>query len=207
MRAYKFLESRFALESIQKRRLKISQIADLNDPFELFPFELTDKLWRQTLKESKEELSRNRGILCFSAEWSDPVIWAHYSSKHTGICIGFEIPDELTRKVTYVRRRLRCPNTFAEFDMEKMLFTKFHNWSYEKEIRVWANLEDKEGEFYFASIDGETLKIIEVIAGARCTVSKASILESLGELSSSTNVIKARPGFKRFEIVVDRRGF
>jgi hypothetical protein len=52
-------------------------------------------------------------LLCFSADWSHPLIWAHYSDKHRGLCLGFEIPSEVakakTRSVTYIPAALTFP--------------------------------------------------------------------------------------------------
>jgi hypothetical protein len=109
MRAYKFLNEHFGLKSLSERRLKISTLADLNDPFELLPYEMSDRNRRRALRETRDELARRRGMLCFSADWIDPVIWAHYSDKHRGLCLGFEIPDEQCKKIQYVSKRLTLP--------------------------------------------------------------------------------------------------
>jgi hypothetical protein len=42
MRAHKFLDKHFGLKSLYERRLKHSQIHELNDPFELAPYDLTE---------------------------------------------------------------------------------------------------------------------------------------------------------------------
>jgi len=42
MRVYKFLTSEFAMKDIWEPRIKISEINDLNDPFELIPCDLSD---------------------------------------------------------------------------------------------------------------------------------------------------------------------
>jgi hypothetical protein len=42
MRVYKFLTSEYAIKDIWERKLKISEISDLNDPFELIPCDLSD---------------------------------------------------------------------------------------------------------------------------------------------------------------------
>ncbi len=84
MRAYKFLDKQFGLKSLYERRLKQSRIHGLNDPFELTPYDLTDPQLRQAFLKTRDDM-KERGMLCFSAEWSDPVIWAHYSDKHRGL--------------------------------------------------------------------------------------------------------------------------
>jgi hypothetical protein len=94
MLAYKFLDEHFGLKSLSEKRLKISTLSDLNDPFELLPYEVVDRNLRRVLRGIRDKWMRTHGILCFSADWRDPVIWAHYSDKHRGLCLGFEIPDE-----------------------------------------------------------------------------------------------------------------
>jgi len=206
MVAYKFLNEHFGLKSLSERRLKISTLGDLNDPFELLPYEMSDRNLRRVLRETRDEATRRRGILCFSADWIDPVIWAHYSDKHKGLCLGFEIPDEHCKKIKYVSQRLTLPACPTLADADALLFTKYINWRYEQEIRVWAALNEKEDGLYF-SYFGEALRLIKVIAGARCTLLESEVAQALGPLTENVGVIRARAGFRKFEIVKDRRGF
>lgn len=206
MRAYKFLDRHFGLKSLRERRLKISTLNDLNDPFELLPYKLSKRNYRNALRATRRELATLRGILCFSADWRDPVIWAHYSDKHRGICLGFEIPSGLCKRINCVPRRLPFPAIPDIPDAETMLFTKFSNWAYEQEIRVWAALNDNEDGLYYAPF-GEMLTLATVIGGARCSLSLAEVREALGPLGEHVTVIKARAGFERFEIVKDKRGW
>jgi hypothetical protein len=50
MRLYKFLDKHRALTSIRERRLKIARLTGLNDPFEILPFDFSDRVsnlaWR-----------------------------------------------------------------------------------------------------------------------------------------------------------------
>ena len=53
MRAYKFLNAEFGLESLKEKRLKISTIHELNDPFELQPFKVpSSPRLREAIKEN-----------------------------------------------------------------------------------------------------------------------------------------------------------
>lgn len=205
MRVFKFLSSEFALKSLHEKRLKISSIHDLNDPFELLPFDLSNKEERRALHRARNVLTADKGLLCFSASWRDPVIWAHYSDKHRGLCLGFEVPDATAKIVTYLPERLPFPVKPLNIGhSETMLFTKFINWEYEKEMRVWAELKDEENGLYFKDF-GPDLQLLEVIAGAECEISAATITCALKPLAG-INLIKARAGFKEFEIVTDKRG-
>jgi hypothetical protein len=206
MRVYRFLDEKFGLRSLSEKRLKISTLDDLNDPFELLPYEMADRSRRIALRRARGELAKDRGVLCFSADWRDPVIWAHYSDKHKGLCLGFEIPDDCCQRVTYVPRRLVFPAKPTLADANAMLFTKYVNWQYGQEIRVWVALNESEHGLYFADF-GEKLRLTRVIAGARCRLSETEILEALKPTADGVALVKARAGFKGFEIVKDKRGF
>jgi len=62
MRAYKFLDAHFGLKSLYERRLKPSRISDLNDPFELVPYDLTDPVFRQTFLQTRDQMDEDRGV-------------------------------------------------------------------------------------------------------------------------------------------------
>lgn len=208
MRAYRFLDAHFGLKSLYEKRLKISRIDDLNDPFEFSPFDLSDPNQRLAVRLTRKEIGRKCGVLCFSAAWKNPVIWAHYGDRHRGLCLGFEIPDErdVGRKVEYVAEKLSLPEPPTFADAQAMIFTKFKDWAYEEEIRVWVQLNDEEDGLFYSDFT-DTLQLKEVIAGANCTVPRPAIERALGHQATSISIIKARAGFTKFEVVVDQRGF
>lgn len=204
-RVYKFLDAKFGMKTLSEKRLKISTLDDLNDPFELLPFGMADKTNRIALNQARKIWGTEHGILCFSASWHDPVVWAHYSDKHRGLCLGFEIPEEVGTEVRYISERLLLPQKLAPDDATAWVFTKYENWSYEQEIRCCARLDEPSDGLYFMAF-GETLKLVEVIVGARCDLTEQMVSEVLRPFWN-VPIIKARAGFSRFEIVEDRRGF
>jgi len=124
MRLYKFLTAEFGMKSLREKRLKISIFDDLNDPFELLPYEMK-RGFRLNLISVIMDFASTQGMVCFSSNWKDPVIWAHYSDKHKGLCLGFEVPERLGRKVRYVKRRLSIPA--LRVLSNELFFTKFVN--------------------------------------------------------------------------------
>jgi len=206
MRVYKFLDAHFGLKSLYEKRLKISRIHDLNDPFELLPFKLSVREHRLATVQEKRRLATNRGVLCFSAGWDDPVVWAHYSDKHRGICLGFEVPDAYCDRVKYVSKRLPFPKTATDEVADAWLFTKYRNWQYEQEIRIMAPLGLAEGGLYFRDFDA-ALRLVKIIAGAQCTIPQTALRRALGNLANQTQVVKARAAFNSFKIVKNQRGF
>jgi hypothetical protein len=106
VRVYHFVNEVFGIEDLQKRRLKIATINDLNDPCELFAVHFGNPAVRRAFRKMKEEFSKERGLLCFSRDWRNPVQWSHYAHGHRGLCFGFDVPDQTVAPVTYSDRRI-----------------------------------------------------------------------------------------------------
>ena len=205
MRVYHFLSAQHALDNIRRRRIKIATFETLNDPFELWAVSLPDKQIRKALRNWKNTMSRNYGLLCFSRSWHTPVLWSHYADRHRGIALGFEVSDELLRNVEYVKARPPF-KTVTQRTMEKLLFTKFSDWGYEEELRIFTRLEERDlaSNLFFAEFNDD-VALREVICGPLCEVSKSLIADALGDLAD-VKVIKARLAFRTFRVVADRRG-
>jgi len=101
MRAYYLTGSQFAVSNLALRRIKIARFADLNDPFELLGVDIGNKEHRSAFRATKDQLNESKGLICFSKSWSSPLMWGHYAEKHTGICLGFDVPDKLFEPVIY----------------------------------------------------------------------------------------------------------
>jgi hypothetical protein len=208
MRVYKFLSCKYGLRALREQRLKISEVRSLNDPFELLPFDLSDPEHRKWVFASRDEIGRNHGLLCFSRHWHNPVLWAHYAESHKGLCLGFDVPDG-QQAVEYVKGPVQLTHVgpFVSPDIaNKMLFTKYEHWQYEEEIRLWAKLDQKSGDYYFHDFDDD-LQLKEVIAGAGNRVSEGKIVKALGTNVNGIRILKARLAFNAFRVVEDETGF
>src|SRR5262245_2779152 len=89
MLVHHLLSAENALSDISLRRIRISRIRDLNDPFELLAGRSDDKWLRKILSDYAANFNRTNGLLCFSKNWGNPVLWSHYASKHRGMCLTF----------------------------------------------------------------------------------------------------------------------
>jgi hypothetical protein len=51
------------------------------------PFELSGSRWSDPQVDSvlTDYTSATVGALCFSTNWSNPLLWSHYAEKHSGI--------------------------------------------------------------------------------------------------------------------------
>jgi hypothetical protein len=205
MRLYKFLTSQYALQDIREHRIKISGIHDLNDPFELIPCDLSDPDKREALLNMRDELGGNRGLVCLARGWTNPVLWAHYSDKHRGMCLGFDVRDGVALQVKYSGKRIPWQEPDLEF-MQQILWTKFEGWQYENEVRIYATRDEEEGGIYFKDF-GDDFKLREVILGHRCCVERTEISAALASYPEPVDVIKACLSYTSFDVVEDVRWF
>jgi hypothetical protein len=205
MRVYHFINEEFGLKDIRERRLKISRIMELNDPFEFFGVELTDKEFRKAMRSAKESVAANTGIICFSGNWKNPVQWAHYADKHKGLCLGFDIDPIHLKKVEYSEDRIPHANSMTEELVFKLLRTKYAHWAYEEEYRVFVELKEDEGGIYYTDFEGN-MELKQVIVGANSTVTRDQLASALGSLYSKVETFKVRPELQNFEMVKNQNG-
>lgn len=212
MRLYYMTRAETALEHIlPERRMKLSLFDELNDPFELLAHAIGEQNMRRAVRAMQAHFTKHWGLICFSDNWRSPVMWAHYADKHHGICLGFDLPDDPPkhRRVDYNPKRLRfvldhtkrLGGLDATF-IEAMCFTKASEWSYEREYRVLAKLEERDPSSGFYYVDfGPDLKLAEVILGHRNTMPVGQVAKTVGRYSHPVTVIKARAAFEEFAIV------
>src|ERR1035441_3016297 len=94
---YHFTSADHALDDLRNRRLKIAQFDDLNDPFELRSVDLSGAGHAAALDQFKAETARDYGLLCFSEEWNNILLWSHYADQHRGVCLGFDVSGSSDR--------------------------------------------------------------------------------------------------------------
>jgi hypothetical protein len=216
MRLYYFTTAKYGLENIRLRRLKIARIDDLNDPFEFLQIATRNPRIRGQYQFFKRSLGAYMGLLCFSADWRSPVQWSHYAEKHRGICLGFDISASAgATPITYVEEmidpKLNVMKEFgpeAEKHMRDLLTLKFKHWEYERERRIFLQLDksDQDGENYFFSFaEDREVRLRRVIVGARSQVSREQVQEALGGLSAKVTAFKGRLAFHKFEVVRQKK--
>ena len=217
MRLYHFVNEQHGLDNIRQRRIKIATFQELNDPFELMGINCSEELIRDSFMHIKAELSKSKGILCFSRRWSNPVMWSHYADRHKGLCLGFDVPDDtdIFRRVSYTSKRIiseidklqwaaDAPDPAFNY-IKQLLFTKFSHWKYEQEVRGYKTLEEKDpiSRLFFANFSDE-LKLREIIVGAYSSISRETVNEALGSMTTEVRIIKACLALQTFKVVGQR---
>jgi hypothetical protein len=176
-RVYKFRSAKFGLLDLKDRRLKLSTLDDLNDPFDLCSLDITDPAIERALNAYIVQFKRTTGLLCFSRNWDNLLLWSHYANSHTGLCLGFDIPggpdsNGYDMNVHYQPNLLKIRRQEdVNYDLaNRLLRTKHESWSYEQELRMFVRLNDPPDAnglrwLYF----GPQLELKEVIVGAQCS--------------------------------------
>ena len=232
MRVYKYLSAEFAIRDLADHRIKISEFADMNDPFELLGVKLSEPTRYEG--SSAAEIERvlrqhcqlSYGALCFSKSPSNPLLWSHYADKHRGICLGFDVaPGVRIGDPNYVQSQQEADSDVliegfpsshlsegeaaidpkfqeAEQIIMRLLLTKFKDWEYEDELRLIARKKAREGEHYFCNFDAE-LKPCEVRIGVRCSEPRSRIEEAVKDYSEPIRIVKTRLDPENFQVVED----
>lgn len=198
MEVYRYLEARYAMAALENKELKVGVIHELNDPFDCWPsitIDVETRAFFDTQESTKtllESWTKNIGIMCFAetSTITDPVMWAHYGSKHEGVAIKYFFNDEKLHHVEYddVRPSIDAVNILfhdskTATENQHIILNAFRlkapNWAYEKEKRYILHLSEctPRNGMYFAPIPKEAVK--QVVLGAKCTISPNYIFNTL----------------------------
>ncbi|MDD5289817.1 MAG: DUF2971 domain-containing protein [Patescibacteria group bacterium] len=202
---YHFLSSKNAIDDLEQKRIKISLIDELNDPFELLPYlRYKEAKKRKTYHNIRKIVSKKYGLLCFSKKWEEPLLWGHYADKHRGIAIGFEILKDKILRVKYntVPKRIEFELTKNQEKNIKLFLdlakTKYKVWSYEEEYRILVELNNRNDGHYFIQF-GDRLKVKEIVLGCNFDKKKYKKIKKLANRLHA-KVIPTRQGWEDYKI-------
>jgi hypothetical protein len=224
---YRYLSLDHGLDTLQKERIKVGRLEDLNDPFDCFPRLINispitdgddaDSHARRFLRRYTSQL----GVLCYSAKLADPVIWSQYSDAHKGIALGFDYPpgnasspiqyqdERIELDVMELNRANESKNSAALMEILRKAFSvKALSWRYEEEYRRFITLDRLFlcGRNYFELMPWFNLK--EVIIGARSPIERCDMIRCLEgraneNVSQKIIVKKARMSPTKHEMLIE----
>ncbi|WP_157687193.1 DUF2971 domain-containing protein [Burkholderia lata] len=209
MRLYYLTAQRWAEKILQEQRFKLSTIHEANDPFELLGASIGAAKARRAYKALHAHWAQSIGMLCTTKSWDNPVMWAHYGDRHRGICLGFDVVDAEIHQVQYEANKLtgllehiESGSHLLEEQFRAILTTKFKDWEYEREWRIFASLKNREAQsgLYYLNFAPHFM-LREVILGARCPATPEELAGHVKSGSACVEIFKARPAFQSFRIV------
>ncbi len=121
------------------------------------------KDFKKGIQAIRENWNEEMGVVCLSESADIIQMWAHYTDNHKGIVIGLDenqfVKDKLALvKVCYRDEMVLLPVTatpekLKQYDkyIDDVIRKKESNWKYEEEVRLYANLNEKDvdGNYYF----------------------------------------------------------
>ena len=213
-RVYHLMPAEYALSNIVFSRIKVAQFNDMNDPFELAGFRVKGMSALVITQRQRDALRTSTGLLCFSQDWLDPVLWSHYGDKFRGVALGFDVVRAKAIQVKYTVERSIEDKAIAlerqhdfERDREKvrlrLLSTKFKSWEYEREFRLSLDLKTQcvlESGMQFKQFDTQ-LRLREVILGPECSLPFVSTRDLVTKHHPEVVTVKSAMAKKFFSIV------
>ena len=160
----------------------------------------------------RQGIEKEYRVYCLSTLKDSALMWAHYTDKHTGICLGFK-----TKANTFCGAlRVDYPKDYPLIDLtaederellEKSLLTKANDWSYEQEYRLIAK-EGQATDFLvvhdgFLTLDPEELQ--ELTVG--CLIDENDLIAIRKLIKASKRdiaVYRASPSKEHYSLVMDR---
>lgn len=176
MRAFKFRSSNqieYVFDILINKRLHCADWKDLNDPMEGLYYYQGNGRGNEIEERVKgiRRAKRNYKVCSLSKTYDSHLLWAHYANGFKGVAIELDLPEQDPNI-----REVNSRGVFAFVDMNnfrteeeaarKILFSKYHEWEYEQEVRI---LHDEK--WYQL-----TNPIIRVIAGPRMDDSLFKVL-------------------------------
>ncbi len=155
-----------------------------------------------------DSVSQILGLVCFSEEENNILMWSHYTDSHKGILLEFDTShpyfceNSKFTKVEYSKKRVPFDPSWSDGSPElerhcgEVLCTKNSAWDYEREWRSLFEL----GECHQTKVDGRTLYfsdippdlIVQVVLGYRCPADvQNQVLEAKRARSLSLSVWRA----------------
>ena len=159
------------IKEIENKRYMSTELAD-----EISKQEVDDHYIENLVSNIKRLLDNemaSRGVLSLAERWDCPLMWSHYADEHRGICIEYEMSENICSNIKNVNykgpRNIKLTDlidwklhksTKAEKNiLNTYFFTKATDWEYEKE---WRDIHISNG------IKPAPFRISGVYFGLRC---------------------------------------
>ncbi|WP_270729445.1 DUF2971 domain-containing protein [Shimia sp. Alg240-R146] len=217
-RLYYFTGPNFALDVVSRRHLKISFPNEVNDLFEMMPFDFGQgkkaKDMRLDWQNAIAVHSQEFGFISFSERWDVPSMWGHYAESYAGVCLGFDVTEKLTKMV--------YESDFKEFPYEdlgtehgkKQIFayaqeTKSIHWQFEVEWRRFVHLSEdeialkKRGARHFFTPFDHKLELKEVLIGPRSNLTSKQFRKALGSYEG-VDIKTVRASFRNYKMTTQK---
>ncbi|MFG6244988.1 DUF2971 domain-containing protein [Vibrio diabolicus] len=206
------IERRLADKKYKKHAQKVMKEINMDPTF----------ISKKFYADAKAKMDANIGILSLSRRWDSALMWSHYATSHSGICIGFNREHDFFKQgndkndngnfifkpVTYSEQRSLVPGSRLNKSQSiSVLCTKSLDWQYEQEERAIALLSDatktiKTEQLKLSLFNVPHESIAEIIIGMRVS---EDIKKLAKELAKKLSVPLYKTQISRQSFDVERK--
>jgi hypothetical protein len=124
-------------EIVKENKIFVPSAKQLNDPFELI-FEMNASGESPVADQLNDlmdwKLFKDKiGIISFSKNPLNLLMWSHYGHGHKGLCLKFLIKNRLAYNNFF--KETIYSNKIRKYEENEIFWTKATDWSYEQEVR------------------------------------------------------------------------
>jgi hypothetical protein len=185
------------LKNLTSQKNWIADPYEFNDPFE---FSFHDDILRdekvniRTLNHIEQgnvmklkDSINSYGVVCYSNNYINNLLWAHYANQHKGMCLVFEVPDEKSSELYKVKYQKKFPEINLTDDadtheeIKTIVTTKSIEWEYENEYR--QIFIDKNMLYKYPG------ELVEIIFGCRASIEDIEMVTNIAVSKNSTIII------------------
>ncbi|MBU2892986.1 DUF2971 domain-containing protein [Colwellia sp. D2M02] len=186
--------NQFTLDALVNKYFYLASSEQLNDPIEL-PFSSL------TAEREHSYLKPEFRLASFSNNENSMLMWSHYAENHTGLmveyCFEGELPDGAgIDKVNYSNTTKRYKEK-EHYLFNQYMLTKNKDWSYEKEVRLFAYKRDKiyyqKASYPNKNVNKASVYIKSITVGYKFPESTIKLIQSIiTELNDNLTTIELR---------------
>ena len=200
---YKYMRADYALEAIRSGLIKVSTLADVNDPDEFMPSFRNLSIMPThngnifAIPDAKDQFRRGwcseHGFISLSENWDNAAMWGLYGDKCRGIALRFEArTDGVVFPVKYNASRA----IFTYDDIQKMdnnekgrcfYGQKGQMWLFEQEWRrlvhcdSWISHKSSNGKMIYLWKPDTTMILTGVLLGPQCEANMGDVRVAMKE--------------------------
>jgi Protein of unknown function (DUF2971) len=159
--------------------------------------------------EIQQEISNKYRVYCLGPDPLNQLMWAHYADSHRGICIEFNLRNNLMCQAVACEYLDSYPSipiySINEKDNQRMILAKSKVWSYEKEYRIIAEEFDPTTTHHLPVTKNNFLdipigSITSIIVGCQADFNRVSAL--VKEINRNINVKQAVRIEGKYELLI-----
>ena len=172
--------NQFTLDALVNGYFYLASAEQLNDPIEL-PYK------NLSAGQANVFLRPYFRVASFSSNENSMLMWSHYAENHTGLMVEYyfegELPEGVGIEQVSYSHTIKRHNEKGRYLFNQYMLTKNEDWSYEKEVRLFAYKKEKvfyeKVSYPFKQNDKASAYIKNITVGYKFPESTIKLIQSM----------------------------